>query len=63
MNDDVGTYSLPPNPGSDAAREQGCRCPVFDNAEGRGAWGSSGEDAIFWINGDCPLHGKKEDDQ
>lgn len=48
-----------PNPGSDEALDLGCRCPVLDNANGRGAWGSSGEDAVFWINGDCPLHGKE----
>lgn len=46
-----------PNPGSDEARAQGCVCPVLDNAHGRGAWGSSGEDAIFVQRGDCPLHG------
>jgi len=46
-----------PNPGSDEAIAQGCTCPVLDNAHGRGAWGSSGEDAVFWMNADCPLHG------
>ncbi len=51
-----------PSPGSDAARELGCRCPVLDNAHGRGAWGSSGDDAVFWINGDCPMHGWDEDE-
>jgi len=46
-----------PNPGSDEAIEQGCRCPRLDNAKGRGAWGSEGEDAVFWITPSCPLHG------
>ena len=46
-----------PTPGSDAAREQGCKCPVMDNARGRGARGTSGPSAIFYINGDCPIHG------
>ena len=40
-----------PHPGSDAARERGCICPVLDNGHGRGP-------GPFWINGDCPLHGK-----
>lgn len=40
----------PPNPGSDEALDQGCRCPVLDNSHGRGP-------GPFWINGDCPLHG------
>ena len=47
-----------PNPGSPEAIEQGCTCPVMDNANGRGAWGSEGES--FWINADCPIHGDKE---
>lgn len=46
-----------PNPGSDKAFKLGCQCPVMDNANGRGAWGTSGINAIFWINGDCKLHG------
>lgn len=50
------TESEQPNPGSDQAREQGCLCPVMDNARGRGAWGSEGKDAIFFIRPDCPLH-------
>lgn len=50
----------PPNPGSDAAREAGCRCPVLDNGHGKGAWGAAlGEDGkpLFWISEGCPLHG------
>lgn len=39
-----------PKPGSDAAREEGCSCPVLDNGHGRG-------DGPFWIDMDCPLHG------
>ena len=46
-----------PNPGSPEAIKQGCKCPRMDNANGRGAWGSQGEDAIFWIAPSCPLHG------
>lgn len=37
-------------PGSYAAVEKGCKCPVMDNEE-------MPEDRK-WVNGDCPLHGK-----
>jgi hypothetical protein len=37
-------------PGSYAAVNQGCKCPVVDNAEM--------PDDKKWVNGDCPLHGK-----
>ena len=43
-----------PNPGSDEAVSQGCKCPILDNAKGRGAWG---DPATFWISPSCPLHG------
>lgn len=45
-----------PNPGSQEARDRGCQCPVLDNAHGRGAWGSEGDDAVFWIAEGCPVH-------
>jgi hypothetical protein len=35
----------------------GCTCPVMDNGHGRGAWTNDKGDAVFWRNGDCPLHG------
>lgn len=44
-----------PNPGSDEAVEQGCRCPRLDNGRGRG-FEIHGE-TCFWINEGCPLHG------
>lgn len=50
-----------PNPGSDEAIKQGCCCPKLDNAMGRGAWGTEGDEAIFWVNANCPLHGNKID--
>ena len=52
----------PPNPGSDEALTQGCKCPVMDNAHGRGAWGSERDpdSLVFWINETCELHTKKE---
>ena len=37
-------------PGSYAAVENGCKCPVMDNAEM--------PDDRKWVNGDCPIHGK-----
>lgn len=43
----------PPNPGSDAALDQGCTCPVLDNGHGRGS-------GPFWISGGCPLHDPNE---
>lgn len=44
------------NPGSDAAILAGCTCPVADNGYGQGAW-MSPDGAVFWTDGDCPLHG------
>jgi hypothetical protein len=37
-------------PGSYAAVENGCKCPVMDNEEM--------PDDKKWVNGDCPIHGK-----
>jgi len=52
-----------PTPGSDEAVAQGCTCPVADNAYGLGLFGiyhGGPDDArLFWVNEDCPLHGKK----
>lgn len=50
----TGSDQPRPNPGSDAALDQGCTCPVLDNGRGRGFL-VDGE-RQFWINGDCPLH-------
>ena len=44
---------IKPNPGSDAAIDRGCTCPVMDNAHGRGAHGEAG---VFWWDMACPLH-------
>ncbi len=38
-------------PGSDAALDAGCRCPVLDNEHGRGM-----APGVFVMNEDCPLH-------
>jgi len=45
-----------PKPGTDEALDAGCRCPVLDNAHGRGRPGPDGEPE-WWVNFDCPLHG------
>lgn len=46
--------SEPPAPGSDAAIDKGCTCPVLDNAHGAGC--GKGPN-LFWINADCSMHG------
>lgn len=46
---------MTPNPGSDAAIERGCTCPVMDNAHGRGIPTPDGP--RFWYSERCPLHG------
>lgn len=42
-----------PNPGSDAARKLGCKCPVMDNGHGKGYMGLKD---VFVYSGECPLH-------
>ena len=42
-----------PNPGSSEAIAQGCRCPVLDNAHGKGYMGQLG---IFVYVEGCPVH-------
>lgn len=44
-----------PPPGSDAADELGCTCPVMDNAHGRGR-GGDGARFGWYIAGNCPVH-------
>jgi hypothetical protein len=51
--DDGTSWNKPWNglvPGSQLAYENGCKCPVMDNAEM--------PNDKKWVNGDCPLHGK-----
>lgn len=53
---------MKPNPGSQEAIEQGCKCPVMDNARGKGIPVPNGDgtySAAFWMSGDCPIHGFK----
>ena len=49
-----------PNPGSDAAIEMGCKCPVIDNNHGIGGcfWGPG----VWVYSGLCPIH-KVVDDE
>jgi hypothetical protein len=42
-----------PPPGSDAAIELGCKCPILDNAHGHGYMGQQG---IYVMREDCPVH-------
>lgn len=46
-----------PNPGSDEAIKQGCKCPRIDNIDMAGVVDENGE-PLYWINEDCPLHGE-----
>lgn len=49
-----------PPPGSDAALDLGCRCPVLDNAHGKGYLGGAKDketgETLYVITADCPLH-------
>lgn len=49
-----------PDPGSDEAMAQGCRCAVLDNAHGLGR-GCDGEQFGWWVTEGCPLHDARED--
>lgn len=48
--------AVPPNPGSRKARLQGCTCPVWDNAHGKG-YAITEAGPIFVMSAGCPLHG------
>jgi hypothetical protein len=52
MSADISTSAVP-NPGSDEAVMQGCKCARLDNARGRGYMGMPG---IFVYTEGCPLH-------
>lgn len=53
MSGDV--FDLYP-PGSPAARDAGCRCPVMDNRHGRGAYTDDDGKPQFWTSEACNLH-------
>lgn len=44
-------------PGSGLAREDGCRCPPCENAEGKGI-GGDGAQFGWWIEVHCPVHAR-----
>ena len=48
--------TIPPNPGSKKATDEGCLCPVMDNHYGKGRE-VKGEGNSWWIDIDCPMHG------
>lgn len=49
-----------PNPGSDAALDAGCICPVMDNAHGkRPPFPPNG----WWINEGCLVHSFTEEER
>lgn len=47
--------SKPPAPGSDAAIEAGCTCPVTDNGHGDGRPSPDGGEEFVYVLG-CPVH-------
>ena len=48
------------NPGSDEALDEGCKCPILDNAHGGGYYGNSDK---YIINQQCPLHGADSNEE
>lgn len=48
-----------PNPGSDKAIKLGCKCPILDNAHGKGFPYGNSTEPCFWINSECDIHGKQ----
>jgi hypothetical protein len=46
-------------PGSDSALKAGCRCPVLDNAHGRGYMGGGKDEqgnTVYVFTSGCPIH-------
>lgn len=54
MSDDTQTHV--PSPGSYAAIELGCTCPVLDNNYGHGAYRDGSGEIMYWKSDDCPVH-------
>jgi hypothetical protein len=46
-----------PNPGSKEAVEGGCKCAIIDNHYGKGFPWPGYKENVFYISGDCPIHG------
>lgn len=53
-----GSYATHPlgSPGSNKAVSNGCKCPVMDNARGKGTGGGN-----YWISAQCPIHNNSID--
>ncbi len=49
-----------PNPGSIEAQKEGCKCPVLDNAHGKGLPLADGPG--WWITEGCPLHNPSKEE-
>lgn len=47
-----------PNPGSPEAVQKGCVCPRLDNRHGLGVYEDEDGNPLFWISGNCPIHGQ-----
>lgn len=50
-----------PNPGSQEAIDKGCQCAILDNCHGKGfpyPDKQGNMKTCFWINQDCPMHGR-----
>jgi len=52
-----------PNPGSEEAQKQGCKCAVIDNHYGEGLSYPGVKGPAFWITADCPIHGTKAESE
>ena len=50
---------MTPNPGSQEAIEQGCKCPVMDNRRGKGVYIDKNGEPVFWYSGICKIHKHK----
>ena len=51
----------PHTPGSDAAVEDGCTCPVLDNAHGKGCgYTTQDGEPVYIVSDACKLHGAAE---
>ncbi len=58
MTGEMNETNPTPNPGSDEALDRGCKCPVLDNAHGRGYLGDGEKFGWVTVEG-CPLHWSK----
>jgi hypothetical protein len=52
--------SIQPNPGSAAALQQGCTCPIIDNCHGDGELRQDSPGPRFYLDAACSLHGSND---